>query len=230
MHPGKKELVWQLWEKKALSSSKCLHAVSQSEAKSIQARLPGLPVAVIPNGVRCFSQQAETLPRPPWHGLIPPDQHVLLFLGRYHPKKGLEPLMSAWQSVIELARRRSWWLYCAGFGDDGKFQSQLANFPIERCIASGPLFGAEKHSAFLHASSFVLPSYSEGLPIAALEAMSFGLPCLLSTACNIPEAFSYNAAIPADPDTSKLIPALQFLFNNYDSDFIDMGANSRKAG
>ena len=224
----KKELVWQLWEKQSLGSASCLHAVSQAEAQSIRARLPGLPIAVIPNGVNCSSSQTQDLPNPPWHGLIPSDQHVLLFLGRFHQKKGLEPLMAAWQSVLDTARKKSWWLFCAGFGDDGKFQNQLANFPIERCIVSGPLFGADKNSAFFHASSFILPSYSEGLPVAALEAMSFSLPCLLSTACNIPEAFSCNAAIRAEPEISELIPALKTLFNNYDSDFIDMGKNSRR--
>ena len=224
----KKELVWQLWEKQALSSARCLHAVSQAEAKSIKARLPGTPIAVIPNGVSCHSTQQKFREKPPWDGVIPPDQRVLLFLGRYHQKKGLEPLMSAWQSVIDIARSKSWWLFCAGFGDDGKFQSQLANFPVERCIVSGPLFGTDKNSAFSNASSFILPSYSEGLPVAALEAMSFGLPCLLSTACNIPEAFVYNAAIRAEPDTSELIPALKYLFSNYDTSMIDMGHNSRR--
>ena len=30
--------------------------------------------------------------------------------------------------------------------------------------------------------------------MAALEAMAYGLPCLLSTACNLPESFSAKAA------------------------------------
>ena len=57
----KKELVWQLWEKQALSSASCLHAVSHAEAKSIQARLPGLPVAVIPNGVTVTQVRSKAM-------------------------------------------------------------------------------------------------------------------------------------------------------------------------
>ena len=47
----KKELVWQLWEKKALNSAVCLHAVCQAEASPIRASYLIFTVVVIPNGV-----------------------------------------------------------------------------------------------------------------------------------------------------------------------------------
>ena len=134
--------------------------------------------------------------------------------------------MSAWQSVLTEAKRNSWWLVCIGFGDDGKFQSQLENFPIERCLVQGPLFGVEKEAAFQHSSAFILPSFSEGLPVAALEAMSFRLPCLLSSACNLPEAFDSHAAIRAEPDTTELIHSLLYIFSQTDHELQRMGDNS----
>ena len=76
----KKELVWQLWEKKALNSAVCLHAVCQSEADAIRAKLPNVPVAVIPNGVSPPLTIEHPLPKSPWSSLIPPDQKILLFL------------------------------------------------------------------------------------------------------------------------------------------------------
>ena len=115
---------------------------------------------------------------------------------------------------------------CIGFGDDGKFQSQLENYPIERCLVTGPLFGAEKAAAFRNSTAFILPSFSEGLPMAALEAMSFRLPCLLSSACNLPEAFDCNAALRAEPDASDLIDSLLAIFSQSDSDLENMGENS----
>ena len=48
--------------------------------------------------------------------------------------------------------------------------------------------------------------------MAALEAMAYKLPCLLSQACNLPQAFQYNAAIKAEPDSAFLIKSLQQLF------------------
>ena len=64
--------------------------------------------------------------------------------------------------------------------------------------------------------------------MAALEAMSHGLPCLLSSACNLPEAFLANAAIPAEPERSSIASALFKLFSMSDWHRTDMGANGRE--
>ena len=62
--------------------------------------------------------------------------------------------------------------------------------------------------------------------MAALEAMSFRLPCLLSSACNLPEAFDCNAALRAEPDASDLIDSLLAIFSQSDSELEHMGDNS----
>lgn len=219
----KKEIVWRLWEGKALKSAICLHALCEAEARCIQKRLPHQPVAVIPNGVNPPEGVLHSRALTPWNQDIPEGEKVLLFLGRFHQKKGLEPLMTAWQSVLEDARKSGWWLVCVGFGDEGKFESQLKAFPVERCLAYGPLFAERKSAAFQHASAFILPSYSEGLPMAALEAMSHSLPCLLSSACNLPEAFTVGAAVTAEPESSRLIIALRSLFSMPIKQQQDMG-------
>ena len=223
----KKEIVWRLWEGSALKSAACLHALCDSEARSIRRRLPDQPIAVIPNGVNTPDSMTYSRKLLPWSRDIPESEKVLLFLGRFHQKKGLEPLMTAWQSVIEDARRMGWWLVCIGFGDEGKFESQLRAFPVERCRAYGAVFAEQKAATYQHASGFILPSYSEGLPMAALEAMSQGLPCLLSSACNLPEAFAAGAAVPAEPESSSLIDSLRLFFSMADQARQLMGRNGR---
>ena len=64
--------------------------------------------------------------------------------------------------------------------------------------------------------------------MAALEAMSYKLPCLLSKACNLPEATSCNAAIRSDPEVSKLAKSLQELFQLTPQDRRQMGENGFK--
>lgn len=223
----KKEIVWRLWEGKVLASSACVHALCDAEAHAIHQRLPNKPVAVIPNGVHPAEKELQPRDLLPWVNEIPENENVLLFLGRFHQKKGLEPLMTAWQSVLDEAQLSGWWLVFLGFGDDGKFESQLRGCPVNRCRAYGPIFGKEKVAALQHSSAFILPSYSEGLPMAALEAMAYGLPCLLSSACNIPEAFSARAAFRAEPDASELIRALKNLFSSTASQRYEMGINGK---
>ena len=221
----KKELVWSLWESQSLQNVGCLHALCEAEAVAIQRRLPNKPVAVIPNGVHLPSSKTLERHYLPWVNDIQSNANILLFFGRFHLKKGIEPLLTAWQSVIDFAEQSNWHLVLIGFGDDGKLQSQLNTFPIPRCHFYPPVFGLQKTAVLQHASAFVLPSYSEGLPVAALEAMAYRLPCLLSTACNLQAAFHANAALVAEPETSQLIPCLRSLFDLDVQQIESMGLN-----
>jgi poly(glycerol-phosphate) alpha-glucosyltransferase len=215
----RKQLVWRLWERRALQSARCLHALCPAEADAIRALLPNAPIAVIPNGVAlpaAPSPGAAPLPPPPWASAIPPGEPVLLFLGRFHRKKGLDPLLAAWQAVAAAAERAGWWLALVGYGDQGALGRRVAaaqaRGELQRLRLCGPVFGADKAAALAAASAFVLPSFSEGLPMAALEAMAHGLPCLLSAACNLPEAFAAGAALAAEPNPAPLTAALEQLF------------------
>jgi len=197
-----KQLLWWAGERTTVQAASCLQALCQAEQDAIRALGITAPIALIPNGVdRPDGSPAARalLPPPPWlpHG-VPDGAPVLLFLGRFHAKKGLAPLLAAWQRLQQHSPGEAW-LVLAGFGDGGALAWQQAVHPIPYLRVIGPVHGAAKASAFAHASGFVLPSYSEGLPMAALEAMGWGLPCLLSAACNLPAAFLTGAAWEAPP-------------------------------
>jgi glycosyltransferase involved in cell wall biosynthesis len=232
----RKQMVWRLWERRALSSARCLHALCPAEAAAIRALLPRAPIAVIPNGVELPSPSphplAPPLPPPAWAGVVPDGEPVLLFLGRFHSKKGLDPLLAAWQGAAAAAERAGWWLALVGYGDDGALAQRVAaaqaRGELQRLMVLGPVFAAEKAAVLQAASAFVLPSFSEGLPMAALEAMAHRLPCLLSSACNLPEAFSAGAALAAPPEPEALAAALHQLFALSPAERSTMGAAGRQ--
>lgn len=224
----KKQLVWRLWERRALQAARCVHALCPAEAAAIRALLPQVPIAVIPNGVELPpASVASSSAAPPWAGVIPCGEPVLLFLGRFHHKKGLAPLLSAWQAVAPAAECHRFWLALVGYGDDGSLARRVAEAQgrgeLQRVRVFGPVFGAEKAAALASATAFVLPSFSEGLPMAALEAMAYQRPCLLSAACNLPEAFQVGAALPAEPNPAALAAALERCFELSDAEGTAMG-------
>ena len=59
----------------------------------------------------------------------------------------------------------------------------------------GPVFGDEKDSLLRSAEAFILPSFSEGLPMSVLEAWAYGLPVVMTPECNLPEGFVCHAAL-----------------------------------
>jgi poly(glycerol-phosphate) alpha-glucosyltransferase len=135
----------------------------------------------------------------------------MLFLSRVHPKKGLPALIEAMAAVPgpEAAR---WHLVVAGW-DQGGHQAELEALAAAKGLNRrvhfvGPVFGEEKRASLAAADAFVLPSLSEGLPMAVLEAWAFRLPVLMTPQCNIPEGARHGAAIEADPTVAGLTEGL----------------------
>ena len=62
-------------------------------------------------------------------------------------------------------------------------------------VFCGPVFGEDKEALLRSADAFILPSFSEGLPMSVLEAWSYGLPVVMTPECNLPEGFACQAAL-----------------------------------
>lgn len=203
-----KQLLWWLGEGRTLNTAGCLHALCSAEISAIRDLGIRTPIALIPNGV-FLPDRRQSLPLPPWQAQIPEGTPVLLFLGRFHPKKGVFQLLEAWKRfALQATSYPAPWLVLVGYGDQAALSTRVRKEELPRCLVMGPAHGPLKLSCFANSSGFVLPSFSEGLPMAALEAMSWSLPCLLSSACNLPQAFSAGAALQAEPDVDQLVQSL----------------------
>jgi glycosyltransferase involved in cell wall biosynthesis len=125
-----------------------------------------------------------------------------------------------------------WRLVIAGQGLD-RYETGIRrlmhDLGLDESVAFiGPVYGNEKRDVLLQADAFVLPSGSEGLPMAVLEAWSYGLPVVMTPQCNLPEGFEAGAAIEVEPDTNSIAKGLASLFSLSASDRARMGANGRR--
>jgi len=236
----KKLLAGSLYQDSILRHSSCLRALCESEAKSIRAYGLKNPICIIPNGIdipTTSRDQAGPLARsqdvgcsdpPRWSGQVPPERKVLLYLGRLHPKKGLPNLLCAWDAVRKRKTpgAKEWSLVIAGWDQDGHERALKAQARdlVDSVHFIGPQFDAAKAAAYSHAEAFVLPSYSEGLPMVILEAWAYGLPVLVTAECNLPEGFAAGAALRVKPDREDLVRGLEDLFSMTESDRQTMGA------
>ena len=73
----------------------------------------------------------------------------------------------------------------------------------------GPVYGEQKQKLLREARFMVLPSLSEGLPMAILEAWAAATPCLMSAACNLPEGFAQGAALETGTEADSIAGALR---------------------
>ncbi|MBG0789920.1 MAG: glycosyltransferase family 4 protein [Desulfovibrionaceae bacterium] len=106
----------------------------------------------------------------------------VLSLGRLVPEKGIHYLVEAFRGVDTSVKL----VIVGGDSLSGGYLQELKVIAGDdpRIVFTGPLYGADKDEAFSNARMFAIPSDLEGMPIAMLEAMSYGCPTLSS---DIPE-------------------------------------------
>jgi poly(glycerol-phosphate) alpha-glucosyltransferase len=209
----KKRLAATLYEHRTIHGAHVLHALCEAEVASIRNYGYRGPVCIIPNGVQ-MPQASTTAPRQ--HEADAPLQ--LLFLGRIDHKKGLHLLLPALARAASLQpSTRQWQLQIAGFGD-AAYEATLRELVntsglSERVRFLGPVFGAAKDQLLAGADAFVLPSYSEGLPMAILEAAAHGLPTVCTAECNLPELFTAGAGCKISLDIEQMALDLAAFFS-----------------
>ncbi len=219
----RKKLAWYFLDRRVVRRAACLQALSLGEAKALQ-RLPfQVPIAHIPNGVRL--KDYENLPPPEAFGeIFPTAAHhkLLLFLSRFHPKKGIFDLIQAWARVAP--HHPDWLLVLAGFGPSGyREEMKLAQEAgvASRILFTGALYGAQKLTALATAEGLVLPSYSEGFTLILLEALACRKPVLITPQCYFPEAVAAGAALEiARPGVDAVARAL--------TDFLTLSPRDRQ--
>jgi glycosyltransferase involved in cell wall biosynthesis len=244
----KKKIAWCFYEREHLQHASCLRALCASEAHSIRQLGLKNHVAIIPNGIDLPVGLAPSAP--PWQQLVEPGRKVLLFLSRIHPKKGLVNLVKAWEKNYKPDNGNhdfsDWLLAIAGW-DQGGHESELKRLATDlgltwadirdlkngcrptqlSLLFLGPQFDAGKVACYHHCEAFILPSFSEGLPMVVLEAWAHSKPVIMTPECNLPEGFQAGAAIRVEANVSSLVAGLGELRRMSSNDRLQMGGRAR---
>ena len=164
-----KQVMWGLAQRAALEASDCLHATSLAEKDEILAAGIRRPIAVIANGVEIPEERPAAARSA--------ERRRLLFLGRVHPKKGLDLLLPVWRQLE--AEFPEWQLVIVGPGE-GSHPDELRELAKAlgcRHLEFRPAaHGLEKSRLYWGADLFVLPTRNENFGMAVAEALAHGVP------------------------------------------------------
>lgn len=207
----KKWPYYSLFERSALGQASAVHMLSLAEADQVRPLGLKPPLLITPNGIH--RQSFEPLASPDrFFQQFPATRGktLVLFLGRIHPKKGLDLLAQAFGKVH--GQFPNTHLVIAG-PDQGNFLPTVEKYflqadGLEAVTFTGMLTGDLKQAALAAADVYVAPSYSEGFSMSVLEGMASGLPCVITTGCNFPEAAAAQVAHVVDPRADPLAAAL----------------------
>lgn len=197
----KKVLARLGYERRSWRRASAFHALTDREAGDIARETGRNDSLVIANAGPAPAPLPE-LPRAP----------QVAYLGRIHPKKNIHALVDAWAMLdAEGSLPPEACLRIAGWGDPqdvDALKARLADAPASIAFL-GPQFGEDKARLLSGSRFLALPSHSEGLPVAILEAWAAGTPVVISQECNLPIGFVQGAAIDSGYTPGTIAAALR---------------------
>ncbi len=214
-----KRIYERLFDLPNLNAAGALHFTAEEERRRASFLELRSPSFVVPNGVEWG--RFEVLPergrlREAWGS---GDAPVVLFLGRFHQKKGLDLLVPAFDLIRQSKPNAR--LVIAGPESDA-YGHEVRRWVSERGLDAyvhfaGPLHGEDVVQAYVDSDVFVLPSYTENFGMTVVEAMSCALPVVISDQVNIhAEIANGSAGLVTRCEADEVCEALLTLLGDAD--------------
>jgi len=168
---------------------------------------------VAPNGIFLKNESAN----------IDKSSVVGTFIGRYSVwQKGIDLLFEAIRNKRELLQNNHIVFELYGpdhrTGTSESIRKLVTENHLEELVkVNGPVFDDEKKNVLLNSSFFVHTSRFEGMPMAVLDALSYGVPCLVTQGSNVREEIeNYDAGWGSDNSVESIEEALVKLCDSLD--------------
>ena len=178
----KKRLAWLLYQRRSFYAVDIYHSCSTEEVEDLKRFRVCKPVCTVPIGCDLPAELRSPLP--------PERTRAVLFLGRLHPKKGIDVLIEAWAHLkgqssafsLQPSAFSKWQLLIAG-PDESGYAEVLKKMAQQHGVADSvrfenAVYGAEKYRLYQTADLFVLPSHSENFGVSVAEALAMGVPAI----------------------------------------------------
>jgi len=208
----------RLWHgtmgKALLKNAARVIATSDIERQELlEGGIPAEKLAIRYNGIdvsSCTPLPPSGTFRSKWE--IPPEQPLILFLGRLIPRKGADILIEAFVQACPESGR----LVIAGPEGEAGYRAYLEKRARESCVEArvlftGPLYDEDKKAALADADVFALPSRYENFGNAVAEAMASGVPVIVTNSCGIHSLVRDRAGLVIAPNKEELADALRQL-------------------
>lgn len=160
-----------------------------------------------------------------------PEQKQILFLGVLIQRKGVSDLLDAVHLLVHSDKADCMHFVIAGSGEEeSALKKKCSQLGIESYVTFAGWTDSEKKQELLSESQLlVLPSYNEGLPIAVLEAISYGMPVVATDVGDISAAVKdgENGFLVQPGDISALADRISKVFED-DEEYKKMCRASRE--
>jgi glycosyltransferase involved in cell wall biosynthesis len=184
-------------------------ALGNTWADRLRDIAPRASVVVVPNAIRPDSP-VEQYTEGPVH---------VVFLGEVGDRKGTFTLLDAWAKMADGDGGLQARLTIAGDGEVDRARCQVAALGVGASVdVRGWIANTAVPELLASAQILVLPSQSEGQPMAILEAMAKGLCVVASNVGGIPELLDESCGVLVHPDdVTELADAITYVVTDHNA-------------
>jgi len=225
---AKKELYWHAVAYPAFRWASVIHAITRLEGDHLAQLFPDQRIEIIPNAVD-LDEVDKGLSGAPLSRRSGRTSTVA-FLGRFHPKKGLDLLIEAFVAAQLPAE---WSLVLAGPSGEPAYMSLLRDIIArsgveERIRFIGPLTNSSKWEFYQSATVVAVPSLSEAVGMVNLEAAACGTPTITTYETGLDDWEGSGGGMLIRPNVRELASALQKVCSLSARDYEARSAASRR--
>ncbi len=213
VHEPIKRFYFPFMIRRSIKRARCVFAISNATAKDLQRLIPASvgKTQVTPLAARSFSVKKSDAgaPSSDSHASASmsagkPDialQPYVLFVGTLEPRKNLDRLLQAWQSLPAAVRGQH---RLVVIGIKGWMVDQLCEQRYESVDFLGHVSDEALGEYVRGATCFAYPSLYEGFGLPVIEAMAAGVPVLTSE-IGATQEVAHGAALLVDPTSISSI-------------------------
>ena len=217
----KKKIAYTLWFNRFVKKAAAAQCLSENEAKeSVIAKNK----FVVPNGMDIHRQKPTHLER---NGMR------LLYIGRLEFEiKGFDLLINAVASISEEMRQNNITIDIYGpdiMGRRETLQKYIDKNQVGDIIkVNDSIFAEDKEKAYFDYDIYIQTSRSEGMPMGILEALSYGMPAIVTNGTRLmQDVEEYNCGYSAGQSVETIAKAIIDAFNTK-QEWHKKGENARK--
>ena len=195
-----KRLYWLVVLRPVLKQVDFVHAITYQESETLGREFPGVPQIKISNAIDLSEYSSMQV--------APDSDRYLLFIGRLHPKKGVDLLIEAFKkSVVGNVR-----LVIAGPDFDVDYTARLKalveNLGLsERTSFVRSVHGEQKSELLQKAWCTVIPSYSDVVALINLESAASFTPTITTTMTGLSD-WQEGGGLLVEPELEPLTNAI----------------------
>ena len=226
-YTGKRLIAKYLYEVKYLNRATEIHALQQDESYGNYKYGVRVPQFIVPNGIEPQEIPASRNARlrESFRGKL-----ILLWIGVFRGDKNLDQLLEAIGMLPDEIKSHLI-LVLAGpdnKGNKDRLRQQAKALGLEdKVIFKDAVYNQDKYDLLESADVYIMPSLSEGMSMAILDAMACGKPCILTKKCGLEYYLRENFFFMCEPFAQDIERAILEMFEKKE-ELSSMGKNAAR--